>query len=163
MSKALILIIGLVACTFAATPFDTVKELVKNDACGIQGMETIRPKLENKIQELKSVNLNLFQNPNDFTAKAELLALIEDAKSVYESCQINTKVEKQLGDDLEALGVAFLLASNCFKDVGIVLLLTDSIVQDPSSIVNDIFVSIFLYILGRQGYADCEKFIQFIV
>lgn len=60
MSKALILIIGLVACTFAATPFDTVKELVKNDACGIQGMETIRPKLENKIQELKSVNLNLF-------------------------------------------------------------------------------------------------------
>lgn len=91
------------------------------------------------------------------------MALIEDAKSVYESCQINTKIEKQLGDGLEAAGVAFLLASNCFKDVGIVLLLADSIVQDPSSPVNDVIVSIFLYILGRQGYADCEKFIQFIV
>lgn len=60
MSKALILIIGLVACTFAATPFDTVKELVQNDACGLHGMETLRPKLENKIQEVKSVNINLF-------------------------------------------------------------------------------------------------------
>lgn len=155
MSKALILIIGLVACTFAASPLDTVKEIIQNDACAIHGMETIKPKLENKLQEVKSVNINLFQNPNDFTARAELLALIDDAKSVFESCQISQKVDKKLGDDIEALGIAFLLASNCFKDVGIVLLLADSIVTDPTSVVNDIFVSIFLYILGRQGYADC--------
>lgn len=163
MSKALILIIGLVACTFAATPFDTVKELVENDACGLHGMETLRPKLENKIQEVKSVNINLFQNPNDFAARAELMALIEDAKSVYESCQINKKVEKQYGDWVEALGVSFLLASNCFKDIGIVLLIGDSIIQDPTDIVNDVIISIFLYILGRQGIADCQKFIGFII
>ncbi len=118
-------------------------------------METIRPKLENKLQEVKSVNINLFQNPNDFTARAELLALIDDAKSVFESCQISQKVEKQLGDAVEATGIAFLLASNCFKDVGIVLLLGDSIIQDPTDIVNDVIVGIFLYILGRQGVADC--------
>jgi len=55
------------------------------------------------------------------------------------------------------------LASNCFKDVGIVLLIVDSVVQDPTSVVNDVVVAIFLYILGRQGYADCEKFIHFVL
>jgi hypothetical protein len=55
------------------------------------------------------------------------------------------------------------LASNCFKDVGAVLLIADSVIQDPSSVVNDVVVAIFLYILGRQGLADCEKFIHFLV
>ena len=96
-------------------------------------------------------------------AKAELLALINDVKQVYDSCNINKKVEPVLGDAIEAAGVGFLLASNCFKDVGAVLLIADSIIQDPTSITNDIIVLIFLYILGRQGYADCEKFIHFVL
>lgn len=96
-------------------------------------------------------------------AKAELLALINDAKQVYDSCSISKKVEPVLGDAVEAAGVGFLLASNCFKDVGIVLLIGDSIIQDPKDITNDVIVLIFLYILGRQGYADCEKFIHFVL
>lgn len=91
------------------------------------------------------------------------MALIEDVKSVYDSCGINKKVEPALGDAVEAAGVGFLLASNCFKDVGIVLLIADSVIQDPTSVVNDVVVLIFLYILGRQGYADCEKFIHFVL
>lgn len=63
MSKALILIIGLVACTIAASPFDKVKEIIENDACGIHGMETIRPKLENKLQEVKSVKYSFILEP----------------------------------------------------------------------------------------------------
>ena len=96
-------------------------------------------------------------------AKAELLALINDAKQVYDSCNIDKKVQPALGDAVEAAGVGFLLASNCFKDVGAVLLIADSVIQDPSSITNDVIVLIFLYILGRQGYADCEKFIHFLL
>ncbi len=95
-------------------------------------------------------------------AKAELLALVNDVKEIYDECGINKKVEPVLGDAVEAAGVAFLLASNCFKDVGAVLLIADSVIQDPSSAVNDVIVLIFLYILGRQGYADCEKFIHFL-
>lgn len=95
-------------------------------------------------------------------AKAELLAMINDVKEIYDGCGINKKVEPVLGDAVEAAGVAFLLASNCFKDVGAVLLIADSVIQDPSSITNDVIVLIFLYILGRQGYADCEKFIHFL-
>ncbi len=63
MSKGLILIIGLVACTLAVSPFDKVKEIVQNDQCGTEAMETMRPKLENKIQELKAVFYYLFLEP----------------------------------------------------------------------------------------------------
>jgi hypothetical protein len=38
MSKALILIVGLVACTLAATPFEKVKEIVQKDQCGMNAM-----------------------------------------------------------------------------------------------------------------------------
>jgi hypothetical protein len=68
-----------------------------------------------------------------------------------------------LGDVVKAAGVGFLLASNCFKDVGAVLLITDSIIEDPADITNDVIVLIFVYILGRQGYADCEQFIKYVL
>ncbi len=96
-------------------------------------------------------------------AKAKLLALIEDAKDVYEACNLKEKVDPVLGDAVKAAGVGFLLASNCFKDVGMVLLIADTIVQDPKDITNDVIVLIFVYILGRQGYADCQQFIHFIL
>lgn len=63
MSKALILILGLVACTFAASSFEQIKEIVNKDQCGLHGMETIRPKLENKIEELKTVHIYLILEP----------------------------------------------------------------------------------------------------
>lgn len=50
MSKTLLVILGLVVCSLAVTPFDTVKELVNKDECGIHGMETIRPRLQNKLE-----------------------------------------------------------------------------------------------------------------
>lgn len=53
------------------------------------------------------------------------MALIEDVKSVYDTCAMNKKVEPVLGDAVKAAGVGFLLASNCFKDVGAVLLIAD--------------------------------------
>ena len=88
--------------------------------------------------------------------------MIDDLQVVYESCNIQQKVDPILGDAVEAAGIAFLLASNCFKDVGALLLIGDTIIQDPTNITNDVVVAIFLYIMGRQGYADCEQFIHYI-
>jgi hypothetical protein len=68
-----------------------------------------------------------------------------------------------LGDVVKAAGVGFLLASNCFKDVGAVLLIADSVIEDPSDVTNDVIVLIFVALLGRQAYADCQTFIQFIL
>lgn len=95
-------------------------------------------------------------------AKAELLALINDAQNVAEACNLNKKIQPALGDAVEAAGMGFLLASNCFKDVGALLLIADTIVQDPSNITNDVIVVIVLYIMGRQGMNDCEQFLHFI-
>ena len=66
MTKALILVFALIACTFAASPFDQIKDLVQNDECGLHAMEIIRPKLENKIQELRGVNFLFYIEPNGF-------------------------------------------------------------------------------------------------
>lgn len=68
-----------------------------------------------------------------------------------------------LEDAVKDSGIGFLLAANCFKDVGAVLLISDEIIQDPSHIVNDVVILIFVALLGRQSYADCEQFINYII
>lgn len=103
------------------------------------------------------------QNPDNLAAKAELLVLVQKAKAIFDECGIQQKVEPVLGDAVKAAGVGFLLASNCFKDVGAVLLIADEIIQDPSDITNDVVILIFVALLGRQGYADCAQFINFII
>merc|ERR1711862_148443 len=139
-----------------ANPMAEVKSLVQNDKCATESMSLIQPQIEEQIQKLK-------QHGNDIEAKAELLALVEKAKTIFESCNISQKVEPVLGDAVKAAGIGFLLASNCFKDLGAVLLIADSIIQDPTDITNDVVVLIFVYILGRQGYADCEQFIHYVL
>ena len=155
MSKAIILI-ALIACTFAVDPLAQIKSIVNQDQCGVNGIESLKPKMTQQIALLK-------ENSENAVAQAELMALIEEAKNVYDGCGLTQKVEPMLGDAVKAAGVAFLLASNCFKDVGMVLLILDSIIEDPKDITNDVIVGIFLYILGRQGVADCEQFIHFIL
>jgi hypothetical protein len=91
------------------------------------------------------------------------LTLVQKAKEVFDECGIQQKVEPVLGDAIKAAGMGFLLASNCFKDVGAVLLIGDSIIEDPSDKINDVVVLIFVALLGRQAYADCSQFINFIL
>ena len=81
---------------------------------------------------------------------------------MLDKCNENKPAIK-VGDIVEWDGVAFLLASNCFKDVGIVLLLADTIVQNPTDYVNDVMVGIFEFLLGRQALADCKQFEHFII
>ena len=103
------------------------------------------------------------KNPEDLAAKAELLVLVQKTKAIFDACNINQKVEPVLGDAVKAAGVGFLLASNCFKDVGAVLLIGDSIIEDPTDVTNDVIVLIFIALLGRQAYADCQQFIHYVL
>jgi len=118
-------------------------------------MSLIEPQIKEQVAKLKV-------NSQDLVAKAELLKLVEKAKNIFDACNLNQKAEPVLGDAVKAAGIAFLLASNCFKDVGVVLLIGDSIIEDPTDWTNDIIVLIFIALLGRQAYADCEQFIGFI-
>jgi hypothetical protein len=87
---------------------------------------------------------------------------MEKGKKMLDKCNEN-KPALKVGDIVEWDGTAFLLASNCFKDVGIVLLLADTIVQDPTDYVNDVMISIFEFLLGKQMLADCKQFEHFII
>jgi len=87
---------------------------------------------------------------------------MEKGKKMLNKCNENKPVVK-VGDVVEWEGTSFLLASNCFKDVGIVLLLADTIIQDPSDYVNDVMITIFEALLGRQMIADCKQFEHFVI
>jgi len=87
---------------------------------------------------------------------------MEKGKKMLDKCNEN-KAPIKVGDAVEWEGTAFLLASNCFKDVGIVLLLADVIVQDPTDYVSDVMIVIFEYILGMQGINDCKQFEHFVI
>lgn len=89
--------------------------------------------------------------------------MIEEVKTIADKCNINKKIEPAVGDAVKAAGIGFLLASNCTKDIGILLLIADEIIQDPTDIVGDIFILIFVYILGRQSFHDCAQFIHYII
>ena len=91
------------------------------------------------------------------------MSLVQKAKDIFDECGIQQKVQPVLGDAVKAAGIGFLLASNCFKDVGAVLLIADSIIEDPSDVTNDVVVLIFVALLGRQAFADCSQFIGFIL
>ncbi len=85
--------------------------------------------------------------------------MVQHAKKVFEQCNIDKKVEPVLGDVVKADGIGFLLASNCFKDVGPILLISDEIIQDST----DVVILIFVALLGRQSYADCQQFINYVI
>lgn len=87
---------------------------------------------------------------------------MEKGKTMLDKCNA-AKPAPVFGDIVEWDGIAFLLASNCFKDVGIELLLADTVIQNPKDYTNDVIVAIFGYILGRQGIADCSQFEHFII
>ena len=151
---ALLFVVAIVAAS--ADPFAAVRTMIKNDECSINRMEEIRPQIEQQLQLLQ-------ENKNNLEAKAELIALIQKAKAVSVDCDLNNKIQPALGDIVEATGVGFLLLSNCSKDIGIVFLLLDSVIQAPTDWVNDVMIAIFGAILGKQGYKDCSQFINFIV
>ena len=81
---------------------------------------------------------------------------------MLDKCNANKPAIK-VGDIVEWDGIAFMLASNCFKDVGMELLLSDEIIKDPKDIPQDVILSIFLVILGKQALTDCKQFEHFII
>ncbi len=147
----------------SASPLKKVSSFIRDDKCVSGTMDIIEPMIEEKLNILKEVESYLIQDSENEAAQAELLALVQQAKMTFDKCDMNTKVEPVLGDAVEAAGIAFLLASNCFKDLGAVLLIADSVIQDPSDWKTDIIVAIFVAILGRQSYADCEQFLHFVL
>lgn len=145
-----VLFATLLVCLLATTPM----ELARENKCVASVFDVVKPEIDAKLGQLK--------NTNDLALQADVFALITKGKKMIEKCNEN-KPAIQVGDAVEWEGYAFLLASNCFKDVGIELLLADTIVQNPTDYINDVMVGIFVAILTRQAIADCKQFEHFII
>lgn len=158
--KAIILACLLVAI-LAVNPLEKYEKLARQDDCVANVFDLIKPEIDAKLEELKTVPLPFIQN-KDLSLQVELLALLEKGKTMLDKCNAN-KPQPVFGDIVEWDGIAFLLASNCFKDVGIELLLADTVIQSPKDYTNDVIVAIFGYLLGRQAAADCAQFEHFII
>jgi len=144
----------LLVCLLAVSPMEQFKAKAIQDTCVADALDQIKPEIDAKIAELK-------QDQKNLELEVELLALMEKGKTMLAKCESST--QPTFGDAVEWEGVSFLLASNCFKDVGVVLLLADTIVQAPTDWTNDLIVAIFGYFLGKQGVKDCEQFWGFVV
>jgi hypothetical protein len=142
----------LLVCLLALSPIEQYKAMAAKDTCVANALDEIKPIIDAKLAELKKDQKNL-------GLEVEVLALMEQGKNMLDKCDTKTT----LGDAVEWEGVSMLLTSNCFKDVGIVLLLADTVVQAPTDYANDLIVGIFGYFLGKQGVKDCEQMYNFIV
>lgn len=151
----------LLVCLLAVSPFEKAMEVARQDECVAKTFDLVKPEIDAKLEQLKNVKHQIIQN-NDLKLQVEVLSLLEKGKKMLDKCNENKPAVK-VGDVVEWEGVAFLLASNCFKDVGIVLLLADTVIQHPTDYTNDIIVAIFGYLLGKQALADCKQFEHFII
>lgn len=57
MSKAIILVLAVLAVSFATTPMDAIRDIVKEDTCAIDSMKVIQPEIDAAVAELKEVKL----------------------------------------------------------------------------------------------------------
>ena len=150
----IIVLACLLVALLAVNPLEKYEEIARQDDCVANVFDLLKPEIDAKLETLKT--------QHDLSLKVELLALLEKGKQMLDKCNAK-KPQPKFGDVVEWDGVALLLASNCFKDVGIVLLLADTVIQSPTDWTNDVIVAIFGYLLGKQGVADCSQFEHFII
>ena len=148
-----------IALIFLVGSVRSIEESKKNFAKCLGKKEII-----STIQAIKSLGLQNF-----LKAKLSLKGLMQTMKTAIECLgnvyNVETK-SKSVHSVLQAIGMSSLYASNCEKDVGMVFLLLDNIVQQVQSEKKDwvgIVVESFMeYVVGQQTYGDCKDFYEYV-
>ena len=166
--KTLLILVILGACVSAGSISDLVskgKQLVTTNHC-------FDGKLQGLISELRGDALAMFSIPksegeSDVSPASAYLILKEKIQSkvatlraAFQECNLNPTIGNS--DWILLLGNAFILGSDCFKDVGTFLLILDTIVQDPTNITNMFFGVIFIHFVFKSGVANCNAFFEYI-
>ena len=91
-----ILFASLLVCLLAVSPLDKLNAVARQDDCAANVLDQIKPELDKKLEELKSVTLFLSQN-QDLNLLVDTLALMGKGKKMLDTCQANKPAVK-VGD-----------------------------------------------------------------
>ena len=118
------------------------------------------------VSAIRSIKNHGFENT--IKSKLTLPGLYQTLGSAYQ-CLMRTIPEKVNDDDsiLAKIGLSALYLSNCGKDVGMLFLVLDNIVQqvksDKPDWVGVVVESVMEVMVGQQGYQECAAAIQYII
>lgn len=159
MKAVLILaLIVVAASSMSVSEYVTkAREFIRNDTCLRQHV------VGNTITDLARLIKAKSQNASNMEIMEKAILAGAQIKAAYTTCQLGEKLQKMYSaDPIELTAIFFLLGSKCYQDVGGVLLIADTIIQNPKDITNDIFATIFVAAMGYQGIQDCGQWIAFI-
>jgi hypothetical protein len=91
-----ILFTSLLVCLLAVSPLDKLNTIARQDDCASSVLDQIKPELDQKLEELKNVNLFLFQS-QDLNLLVNTLVLMNKGKKLLDTCQANKPAVK-VGD-----------------------------------------------------------------
>lgn len=91
-----ILFASLLVCLLAVSPLDKLNAVAREDSCAANVLDLIKPEIDAKLEELKSVKISSFQNQN-LNLLVDTLALMEKGKTMLDTCQANKPAIK-VGD-----------------------------------------------------------------
>jgi len=156
-----ILILALIAVVASSVSVSEyvakAKELIRNDTCIRQHV------VGNTITDLISLIKTKTHGATNMEVMEKAILAGSQIKAAYTTCKLGEKLQKMYSaDPIELTAIYFLLGSKCYQDVGGVLLIADTIIQNPKDIVNDIIGTIFIAAMGYQGIQDCGQWIAFI-
>ena len=155
----LVLLVGVQAGTLEQLlNRQALQTLFKNNECfqGYLQVQTKQLSMEFKEMALKALISNSTIQLEELKDYAMRLG------EAFEHCNMNP----YLGNGtswIKVLGEAFELGSKCLRDVGTVILLIDSIVINPKSVFEELYIGIFLVLVSYMGYMDCTAWIEFIL
>ena len=118
------------------------------------------------VSAMKTVKTFGFQNM--IKSKLTLPGIIQSFKSVLGCLAKNVTENVHVAQSIFAkIGMSALYFSNCGKDVGMVFLLLDNIVQQVNSAKPEWFSivveAIGEYIILQQGFGDCKTAFEYVV
>lgn len=91
-----ILFASLLVCLLAVSPLDKLNAIARQDDCAANVLDLIKPELDTKLEELKNVDLFLFQS-QDLNLLVDTLALMGKGKKMLDTCSAN-KPALKVGD-----------------------------------------------------------------
>ena len=118
------------------------------------------------VSAIRSIKNHGFENT--IKSKLTLPGLYQSLGSAYQ-CLLRTLPQKVNDEDsiLAKIGLSALYLSNCGKDVGMLFLVLDDIVQQVKSAKPDwvgvVIESVMDVMVGQQGFQECEAAIQYII